>query len=60
MIKEENGLMKIYINARPVDGKANQALIKFLAKHYNVSKSNIEITKGEKSRNKTIEIMDRA
>ena len=56
MLKEEAVLTKVYLTAPPVDGKANQALIKFLAKHYNVSKSSIEIIKGEKSRNKIIEI----
>ena len=56
MIKEEGGLTKIYLTAPPVDGKANEALIKFLAKHYDVNKSSVEIVKGQKSRNKVIEI----
>jgi uncharacterized protein (TIGR00251 family) len=56
MMKEEGGITKIYLTAPPVDGKANQALIKFLAEHYKVSKSRIEIIKGEKSRNKVVEV----
>jgi hypothetical protein len=56
MIKEDDGIMRIYLTTAPVDGKANQALVKFLAKHYNVSKSSIGIIKGEKSRNKIIKI----
>lgn len=56
MIKEEGGIIKVYLTAPPVDGKANQALIKFLAKHYDLSKSCIEIIKGEKTRHKIIKI----
>jgi uncharacterized protein (TIGR00251 family) len=54
MLKEEGGTIKVYLTAPPVDGKANQALIKFLAAHYGVRKSCIGIIKGEKSRNKTV------
>lgn len=56
MIKEEDGIIKVYLTVPPVDGKANQALIKFLAKHYDVSKSSIEIIRGEKSRHKRLKI----
>lgn len=50
------GLTVIKINAPAVDGKANQTLIKFLSKCYNVRKSNVKILMGEKSRYKLIEI----
>jgi uncharacterized protein (TIGR00251 family) len=56
LIKQEGGLTKVYIHAQPVDGKANQALIKLLAKHYHVSPSSIEVIRGEKSRLKIVEI----
>ncbi len=56
MYKQEGEVIKVYLTAPPADGKANQALIKFLAKHYDVNKSSIEIIKGKKSRNKIIEI----
>ncbi|MCZ6864966.1 MAG: DUF167 domain-containing protein, partial [Candidatus Dadabacteria bacterium] len=38
--------LKIKISAPPVDGKANQNLIEFIAKALGVSKSKIEIVKG--------------
>lgn len=41
--------LKIAIKAAPVDGKANQALIDFLASYLDLPKSCIEITKGETS-----------
>ncbi|MDE2028119.1 MAG: YggU family protein [Candidatus Omnitrophica bacterium] len=55
---EEGGISKVYLTAPPVEGKANQALIKFLAEHYHVNKSAVEIVKGEKSRQKVVEIKE--
>lgn len=50
--------LKISVNAPPVDGKANEALILFLAKRLKTAKSNIAIVKGETDRNKTIKVDD--
>ncbi len=47
----------IGIKARPVEGKANAYLIKMLSKLLKVSKSSIEIVKGEKSRRKVVLIL---
>ncbi len=57
---DENDLpfLKIYLTAVPVDGKANKELIKLLAEKLGVSKSRIEIIKGEKNKEKIIEIND--
>lgn len=49
-------IFKVYVNAPPVDGKANKAIIEILAEHFKVRKSNVKIVKGEKSREKIIEI----
>jgi len=46
--------LKIHLKAKPVEGKANQALIKALAEYYNVSKSSIQILQGEKAKNKLV------
>ena len=51
-----DGVLKIKLTTPPVDGKANEELIKLLAKHFKVSKSSIEILKGLKSKNKIVEI----
>jgi len=51
-----DGALKIRLTTPPVDGKANQALIKFLSKILKVSKSQIEIVQGETSRTKTLRI----
>ena len=42
--------LKIRITAAPVDGKANQHLITFLAKKFGVSKANIELLSGNTGR----------
>lgn len=56
-IKEENGQLKVYLTAPPVDGKANKLLIEVLSEHFGVSKSQIQMTKGLQSRIKTISIV---
>ncbi|MBI9020045.1 MAG: YggU family protein [Verrucomicrobia bacterium] len=48
--------LKIRLTSAPVDGKANQALIKFLSKSLNISKAQIRIEQGETSRHKTVHI----
>jgi uncharacterized protein (TIGR00251 family) len=58
LFKEEAGRVKVYLTAPPVEGKANEALIDFLAEHYGIRPSRIEIIKGLKSRNKVINIKD--
>ncbi|WP_013322431.1 DUF167 domain-containing protein [Gloeothece verrucosa] len=54
----EDGSLVISLKSPPVDGKANEELIKLLAKKYQVSKSQISIQSGLSSRNKLIEIVN--
>ncbi len=58
LFKDEGGLVKVYLTAPPLDGRANEALVKFLGRHFDVRISSIEIIKGLKSRNKVINIKD--
>lgn len=46
--------MKLRLAARAVDGKANEALVEFLAEYYNVPKRDVRITAGLKSRRKRV------
>jgi uncharacterized protein (TIGR00251 family) len=48
--------LKVRIQAPPVEGKANAYLVKFLSKHWNIPRSNIEILSGETGRNKRLRI----
>lgn len=56
IIKEGENHFKVKVRAPAVEGKANEAMIKLLAKYFNVSKSRIVIDKGALSRNKIVEI----
>lgn len=56
-IKEESdGSLTIHLESPPVDGKANEELIKILAKKFDVPKSNIRIKLGSSQRQKLVEI----
>jgi uncharacterized protein len=48
--------LKIRIQAKPVDGEANAAIIKFLSKAAGVPKSQIELLRGATSRDKDFRI----
>ena len=48
--------VKVRLAAPPVDGKANEALIEFLAAHYRVPKRSVRITAGLRSRLKRVTI----
>jgi len=47
---------KVYLKAPPVEGKANAALIEFLAEHFGVKKRQVRIITGATSRRKIVEI----
>jgi len=46
----------VFVKALPIEGRANDAIIKLLAKYFKTSKSSIEIVSGHKSKNKIVEI----
>ncbi|HPD19338.1 MAG: YggU family protein [Candidatus Goldbacteria bacterium] len=49
-------VLRVKINAPPEDNRANKELVRYLAEFFNVKKSNVEIIKGMKSREKAIKI----
>lgn len=54
----EDGTLRIRVAAPPVEGKANTALLAFLAKVLGVRKTRLEIVAGEKGLDKIISILD--
>ena len=60
VVGERDGAVLIRISAPPVDGKANAALIAFVAKTIGVPKSAVTIIRGETSRSKVIRVEGRA
>lgn len=51
-----DGALKVSLTAPPVDGAANAALVKLLAKRLRVAKSAVRITSGETGRSKRVEV----
>ncbi len=50
------GSLRVRIGAPAVDGKANKALLKFLASTLGVAKSDLEISRGHGGRDKTVTV----
>jgi uncharacterized protein (TIGR00251 family) len=48
--------IKVKVTAPPIGGKANESLIRFLAKELGVSPSSIEMIKGHHAREKILNI----
>jgi uncharacterized protein (TIGR00251 family) len=46
--------LKIRLAAPPIEGRANEALLKFIAKLFNVPLRQVELKRGERSRDKII------
>jgi uncharacterized protein (TIGR00251 family) len=53
-----DGTIKIRITAAPVEGQANDELVKFLSDVLGVVKSRIDIVAGETGRDKLISVLD--
>ena len=56
IVTMESGGIKIRLTAPPVDGAANEALVKFLATTLSIPKSHVEIVSGHTSREKVVRI----
>ena len=53
----EQGILKARITAPPVDGAANEALVALLAERLSLPKRAISIVRGERGRQKVVEIV---
>jgi hypothetical protein len=56
IIIDENNEWIVKIRAKPINGEANEYLIKYLAMELNVNKSSINIEKGTTNQFKTISV----
>jgi len=52
----DDGTLKVRLKAVPEDGKANRELCSFLAKHYGVDSSKVELLAGATSTRKVVRI----
>jgi uncharacterized protein (TIGR00251 family) len=55
-ISREGYSFIVKVKEPPREGKANQAVIKLLAEHFDVPQSQVRILSGFRSRNKVIEV----
>ncbi len=51
-----DGVLRARVTAPPVDGKANRALCKLVAKRAGVAPSRVSVVRGEKSRTKLVRV----
>lgn len=56
LIGMRDGVMQARVSAPPVDGKANKALRRLIAKSAGVAPSKVSIVRGEKSRDKVVRV----
>jgi len=54
VVGEHDGRLKIALTAPPVDGEANAALIRFLARQTGLPKAAIRLVRGATGRRKTV------
>ena len=50
--------LKVYLNSPAAQGRANKELIEVLGQYYKVKKRNIVIIRGQKQKNKVVQISE--
>jgi uncharacterized protein len=56
IVEERAGVLRVSVAAAPVDGQANAALCKLIAKRAGVARGRVSIVRGERSREKTVRV----
>ncbi len=56
IVSGDGDTLRIKLQAPPVDGKANDALVQFLAKKLQIPRKQVTITHGQTNRRKLLEI----
>ena len=58
-VANDDGSLTIYAKVPAIEGRANLAAIRLVAKHYGVAASRVKLVRGATSRNKVFEIADK-
>ena len=53
----EDDILRLKITDQPIENKANNAVIEYFSKFFRIAKSNIVITKGSHSKEKSINML---
>jgi hypothetical protein len=56
LIGFEGGVLQARVSAPPVEGRANKALCKLIAKRVRVAPSRVSVVRGEKGRDKLVRV----
>ncbi|MFN8608858.1 MAG: DUF167 domain-containing protein [Vulcanimicrobiota bacterium] len=56
LVGMQDGVLVVRLTAPPVDGKANSALLEFLAEQLNLRKQQVQLHSGQKSRHKVVKV----
>ena len=56
VVTNDDGSLTIYTKAPPIEGRANLAAVKLLAKHFGVPSSKIKLLRGAASKYKVFEV----
>ena len=54
--KLEDGSYRVHLTKPPEGGKANRELLESMSRHLGVSKSSVRIVRGERTRDKVLEV----
>lgn len=49
---------EIFVRAKPVEGKANEAVLELLSEHLRIPRNKLRLMRGATSRNKLVEKME--
>jgi hypothetical protein len=56
ILEERNGVLRVSVAAAPVNGQANAALCKLIAKRAGVARGRVSVIRGERSREKVVHV----
>lgn len=56
VVKKSKDSFEVKVREKPLEGRANKAVIKVIALHFKVPEGKIRLVKGAKQRNKVFEI----
>lgn len=56
IVGEMEGALKVRLQAPPVDGKANEALIELLSETFDIPRRSITLVRGDTARGKTLRL----
>jgi hypothetical protein len=56
IVDEREGVLRVSVAAAPVEGRANAALCKLIAKRAGVARGRVSVVRGERSREKVVRV----